>query len=282
MLKKIFIVCPIGAEDSEERRRSDRLLKFVIEPVVSTVQVDGEEIVISRSDKLGEPGRITTQILRDLVESDVVIADLTGTNANVMYEVGIRQALLKPYVLMAEAGQKLPFDLSDFRTVFYQLDLEGASTAQVELKSHLEVALTGSISNVDELLFKRSSNGNQVEDNSSRSILAVLETCTQILHETQETKELVLSVGNIAIGIHNAEQQKIQLEIDARKEAQSQEMAMRMMQQILQNPEGVDKVIPAMEAFANLAKRQAEAEAAAQAQQVEAKPNRATRRKKPE
>src|SRR4051794_19690514 len=120
----IFVACPIGDEDSQERKRSDNLLKYVISPVVGEILGGTPEAAILRSDKIATPGRITVQILRALAESDVVIADLTGTNPNVMYEVGIRQALVKPFVLMAEKGQELPFDLSDLRTVFYRLELE--------------------------------------------------------------------------------------------------------------------------------------------------------------
>jgi nucleoside 2-deoxyribosyltransferase len=105
--KKVFLACPIGEDNSPERNRSDKLLKYVIHPVTKELLLGPPEEAIIRADKMGEPGRITTQVLRELIESDVVIADLTGTNPNVMYEVGIRQAMMKPLVLMAEKGQRL-------------------------------------------------------------------------------------------------------------------------------------------------------------------------------
>ena len=48
---------------------------------------------------------ITTQILKELVSAHVVIADLTETKPNVMYELGIRQVILRPFVLLAEKGR---------------------------------------------------------------------------------------------------------------------------------------------------------------------------------
>ena len=127
--KKVFIACPIGADDSPERARSDDLLRYVIYPVVKELLGVPPEEATVRADKMGEPGRITTQVIRELIDADAVIADLTGTNPNVMYEVGIRQAIVKPFVLMAEKGQRLPFDLNDLRTVFYQLDLKNVESA---------------------------------------------------------------------------------------------------------------------------------------------------------
>lgn len=139
--RKIFLVCPIGSSDSPERFRSDRLLREIVNPVVTKLLKRRPEETVVRADMIGEPGRITLQIFRELEFSDVVIADLTGSNANVMYEIGYRQALNLPYILMAEEGQRLPFDLSDFRTIFYALNPEGVKNAQGELRTHLQKAL---------------------------------------------------------------------------------------------------------------------------------------------
>lgn len=176
---KIFVACPIGADDSLERQRSDKLLRYVIHPVVKELLGAEPEQLVVRADKMGEPGRITVQVLRELTAADVVIGDVTGTNPNVMYEIGIRQALMRPFVLMAEKGQHLPFDLNDLRTVFYTLDLDHFESAQSELKSHLQKALSGSISPVDEALFSavRDHEDSGQTNQSSQSLLAVLEVC---------------------------------------------------------------------------------------------------------
>ena len=138
-MKKVFVACPIGDETSQARKRSDQLLKHIISPIAQ--KLGGIEI--QRADRIGQPGRISVQILKELRDCDVLIADLSELNPNVLYEFGIRQALVKPYVLMAERGQKLPFDLADLRTIFYQLDLDGVESAQAELAKHLESALNG-------------------------------------------------------------------------------------------------------------------------------------------
>ncbi len=257
--KKVFIACPIGADDSPERARSDKLLKFVINPVVEELLGVTPEDSIVRADKIGEPGRITTQILRGIVESDVVIADLTGTNPNVMYEVGIRQAILKPLVLMTEKGQKLPFDLNDLRTVFYQLDLDHFQSAQAELKSHLEKALAGAVSPLDQALFANVRGAKPTEDGpdgGSRDLLAVLEVCQSILKETQETKDLVNAVGHITLQIQGDKEEQEKL----RQESVNQQMGMMLMNQFFQNPEGAEKLLPALQKMAEFGEAQKRAE----------------------
>ena len=243
--KKVFIACPIGADDSVERARSDDLMKYVIYPTVKELLGVPPEQATVRADRMGEPGRITTQILRELIEADVVIADLTGTNPNVMYEVGIRQAMLKPFVLMAEKGQRLPFDLNDLRTVFYQLDLKHVEAAQAELKLHLEKALDGNVASFDQALFAHAPAEGQLSSGSdvSRDFLAVLEVCQVILKETQEAKQLIEAVGSVALQLRESKQDQERV----RQEEASQQMGLLLMQQLFQNPDGAEKVIPTMQ-----------------------------------
>lgn len=249
-MKRIFVACPIGSDQSPERLRSDTLLKHVITPVATELSPTFGGVEVVRSDKIGEPGRITTQILRELANSDVVIADLTSTNPNVMYEIGVRQALVKPYVLMAEMGQGLPFDLSDFRTIFYVLDLDGVDRAQDELRSHLDKALRGQVASSDTAIFgtAKGVDADAATGSTSQQLLEVLEACNQVLRETQETKSLVTAVGNIAVDIQQAEIRRLQ----AMQEAKNQENGMWFFSQMLQHPDSIDKMLPLLQTFAEM------------------------------
>ena len=135
---KIFFACPIGPENSSVRLNSDQLEKFIIAPVAKELNVE-----YIRADKIAAPGRITVQVTEHLGSADIVIVDLTGLNPNVMYELGVRHASRKPFILMASADQALPFDLLDFRTIFYKLDLNGAEKAKDDLRSQLIAAING-------------------------------------------------------------------------------------------------------------------------------------------
>ena len=133
--KSCFVISPIGSEGSETRKRSDRILKFVISEVVKSLGYAEPE----RSDTLGEPGMITSQIIKRITEDDLVIADLTEHNPNVFYELAIRHMIGKPLIQIIEKGTKIPFDVSVSRTIFIDhKDLESVDAAKEEMKAQIK------------------------------------------------------------------------------------------------------------------------------------------------
>lgn len=87
--------------------------------------------------RLFERGSINKQVIELIYKSDLVIANLTGTNPNVMYELAFRHTLGLPVITIAEKGTKLPFDVSTERTIFYTNDYRGVIDIQEELKRYL-------------------------------------------------------------------------------------------------------------------------------------------------
>ncbi len=85
-------------------------LKPVLEEAGFTVQRAGD--ILS-----------TQNILRDIFEaianSDLIVADLTGSNANVFYELGIAHACGKTVILLTQAVYDVPFDLRGYRLIEY-------------------------------------------------------------------------------------------------------------------------------------------------------------------
>lgn len=98
----LFVACPIGPDNSPTRKRSDGVFKHLIEPVIRDAAGSNAQLV--RADQIGRPGRISTQILQQLVKANVVIADLTDLNSNVLYELVIRQALFKTHLNCAKGN----------------------------------------------------------------------------------------------------------------------------------------------------------------------------------
>jgi hypothetical protein len=76
-------------------------------------------IVAERADDLEHNGEIINEIRTAIKECDVVIADTSGANPNVCYEVGYAHALDKPTVLICRRGEKLPFDLQGTNHLMY-------------------------------------------------------------------------------------------------------------------------------------------------------------------
>jgi len=135
--RKCFVVTPIGPDGSQTRRAADGLIAAVIEPTLS--KLNFETFV---AHKIDAPGSITRQVIEFLLSADLVVANLTELNPNVMYEVAVRHCTGKPIVVMAEHGTKLPFDLSDERTVFFHNDMHGAMDVRPALESAIASALT--------------------------------------------------------------------------------------------------------------------------------------------
>jgi len=73
-----------------------------------------------RADEIAKPGRITDQIIQSIKDADLLIADLSGNNPNVMYELGFGHALEKPTVIINQEVKESPFDVKDFRQIVYQ------------------------------------------------------------------------------------------------------------------------------------------------------------------
>lgn len=91
--KVCFVICPIGKMDSDIRKRSDLTFNYIIKPVVENF---GYRPI--RADHINESGMITHQIIDYIIESPLVIADLTDSNPNVFYELAIRHIVEMPYI----------------------------------------------------------------------------------------------------------------------------------------------------------------------------------------
>jgi hypothetical protein len=134
--KQCFVICPIGGTGSPIRRATDGLLDVVIGPVLQKLGFD-----MFVAHRIDSSGSISRQIIEHLIEDDLVVADLTTLNANVMYELGVRHSARKATVIIAEVGTVLPFDVATERTIFYTNDMTGGR----DLASHLERVATQAI-----------------------------------------------------------------------------------------------------------------------------------------
>ncbi|HSR43280.1 MAG TPA: hypothetical protein VLL48_13925, partial [Longimicrobiales bacterium] len=82
--------------------------------VIRTAVVEGAGDVgaaCQRLDEMKRPGRISEELVEALEVTDLCVADLTGGNPNVMWEVGYAMALEKPIVFISQGVEALPFDL---------------------------------------------------------------------------------------------------------------------------------------------------------------------------
>jgi uncharacterized protein (TIGR02996 family) len=111
-MKKVFVIMPF--ED-----QFDDVYHIIRDSGNKASTECNIELQVFRADDISDPGRISMQVLDAIRESDMVIADLTGSNPNVMYELGYAHALEKTVVLLNQAVHESPFDVKDFRQIVY-------------------------------------------------------------------------------------------------------------------------------------------------------------------
>jgi hypothetical protein len=74
-----------------------------------------------RADELFTTGSVVEQIWEQIEKSKLLLADLTGKNPNVFYELGLAHAARKPVVFTAAQVEDVPFDLRHLRVIIYEV-----------------------------------------------------------------------------------------------------------------------------------------------------------------
>ncbi|MDP9844047.1 hypothetical protein [Streptosporangium lutulentum] len=137
-----FAIGPIGdafaPPDSPEQKTYEDALEVFEHVTLAACRKFGINPV--RADDLPGSGEINEQVCRNILEADIVIADLGGGNANVMYELGLRHATGKPTIQLGEHSQ-LPFDISTIRTIRFVQVKGGLIKARKALEGALEAGM---------------------------------------------------------------------------------------------------------------------------------------------
>lgn len=112
------------------REHADVFLGHLVEPAVEAL---GMGLRVVRADHIENPGLISAQVIQHLLHSRLVVADLSFHNPNVFYELAIRHATGKPTVLLCRTDDKLPFDISDVRTI--RIDMTGIHSFVTQMET---------------------------------------------------------------------------------------------------------------------------------------------------
>ncbi|WP_191860743.1 TIR domain-containing protein [Hanstruepera ponticola] len=112
----------------------NQLYTEVIKPVCESYGLE-----VERADEFYTATPIIKDIVKSIKNASVIIAEITPDNPNVFYEVGYAHAIEKPTILLSDIKRdKLPFDISGFRTLFYENTIAGKTKVERNLKKFLE------------------------------------------------------------------------------------------------------------------------------------------------
>ncbi len=106
------IIAPVGDPGTPVRQRADAVFEQIFSPAADRCGYSAW-----RADRSALPGRIPDEVLRHLYDDPIVIADLTGNNGSVAYELAIRDFYRKPTVVVVDEGQGIPFYQSQVRVI---------------------------------------------------------------------------------------------------------------------------------------------------------------------
>jgi CheY-like chemotaxis protein len=187
---------PIGMDGTPERKRANQMLTHIFKPALEPL---GYKII--RADEIPEPGSITIQVIEQILNSDLVVADLTGNNPNVFYELGIRHFARKPVIHVIDVAQKIPFDLADLRTIPVSLDLDGAAQARVHIATQTEQIEEGRWGKTPLMLFLE----NQVLNELVRDMK---ELQARLDHLSRDDKKRLAAAASLSIASAKIEPQE--------------------------------------------------------------------------
>lgn len=121
---KCFVLMPFAQEFTE-----------VYDTIREAVESPELNFVCERADDIRGAGHIMESVLKGIGESEIVIADLTGRNPNVFYEIGIAHMVKKvdKVILLIQDIETMPFDLNPFRCIVYKQSIAGARKLKADL-----------------------------------------------------------------------------------------------------------------------------------------------------
>ena len=88
---------------------------------------------VSRADDIRNQQNILSDVVQGIISSDIIVADLSKSNPNVYYELGLSHAIRKPVILLTQEIEEIPFDLRSYRILTYGTHFARMNVARKEL-----------------------------------------------------------------------------------------------------------------------------------------------------
>ena len=166
---KAFVLMPFDEE-------FDDIYDYLIHDPLSEAGYD-----VKRADDILNQGNILADIIQSIINSDLIVADLSTTNPNVYYELGIAHSHRKNVIMLTQNVKELPFDLRSYRIIPYSNHFAKMDEARQQIQKLIKDVLDGN-----------GKFGNPVTDfNSSGSDSSTFDTLSQVTPEGQDDLGLI-------------------------------------------------------------------------------------------
>lgn len=168
--KTCFVIMPIADHPDYENGHFDRVYEYLIKPACEKAGYE-----VRRADDNKASNMIMFDILKKIMECDMAICDLSSKNANVFYELGLRQAFNKKTILITDGRENAPFDIAAFRYVRYSPSLRVDSVitdtkAISEMLEETENAPEDDVNSIVKLLQIQPAHVEKVQLNEQESV----------------------------------------------------------------------------------------------------------------
>jgi nucleoside 2-deoxyribosyltransferase len=140
--RSCFIIGPMKDGAQRENTRLRRLAKEVIQPLLDEIERRDQIRYIVRTPWDLGGNHIMNDVIYHIDRADLVVADLTDSNPNVFYELGLCHALGRACIAVLEDDQTqtIQFDLRAYRVFKINLNKRRYGEARDTLRETIETA----------------------------------------------------------------------------------------------------------------------------------------------
>lgn len=115
----------------------DDIFNYVIKPAM-----EANDLFALKADNIYQPGNILSQVWHEIRSAEVLLADVSGHNPNVIFELGLCYGVQRCPIILTRDPQELPFNLRNLRYIHYENTTSGAQRLKEQLTSTISEFLS--------------------------------------------------------------------------------------------------------------------------------------------
>ncbi|MEO6039616.1 MAG: hypothetical protein ABIQ93_14480 [Saprospiraceae bacterium] len=155
------------------------------------ISIEESGLIPKRADDLYKSIPIINDIWNYVISSELIIADLSERNPNVMYELGLAHALAKPVILISDSLETVPFDLRTMRILLYDKNKSNWSNdLKKSLKQYIYETMEAPLESVLPTFIKTKASGHERITEFEKDIIEIKQLIRGISQNLIETDEI--------------------------------------------------------------------------------------------